>query len=63
MSDESVPEADRLDQQRPADPSDEEEETLLRELQWERARVREAEAAEADVLEQAEPVGLDEEER
>lgn len=63
MSDESVPEADRLDQQRPADPSDEEEETLLRELQWERARVREAEAAEADVLEQAEPAGLDEEER
>jgi hypothetical protein len=62
MSDESVPEADRLDQQRPADPSDEEE-ALLRELQREPARVGEAEAAEADVLEQAEPAGLDDEER
>lgn len=59
MADDPVPEPDVLEQQRPADPGAEADESRVQELQAERSRQRTDEAPEADLLEQAEPVGPD----
>lgn len=61
MSDETVPQPDALDQQRPVDPDDELEDARLRES-LEGLSEHEGEASEADLLEQATPADVDEEE-
>jgi hypothetical protein len=60
MPDQPVPEPDAFEQRQPVDPADAEEEDRLRELQKNLSRGPAVEAAEADLLEQAEPVDGDE---
>ena len=61
---EAIPEADAHEQQRPVDSKLGEDDGRLQELERERQRRPHdaGEAAEADLLEQAETVGFDEEE-
>lgn len=61
MPDEPVPEQDAFDQQRPVDPDDKLEDDRLRESLKDLA-AREGDASEADLVEQAEPADLDDEE-